>query len=193
MKDNTLEQATNIYNEIFTVLDKYKDFIVFDEYSLKERAEQHLFGLELKHVYGYNIDPKGIYSTCYANLSQYIHISKWWDGCGKEISWSNDGRQPQNETLCVVSFPTGAYILGSEYLPELFNEFFVELKSFDPKYADDHNHSLYFTLENGARVYNSLYELIKKYVEKYKKLYAELQIDKLKKQLSDMETQAKRG
>jgi len=69
----------------------------------------------------------------------------WWgEKYGRHISWSDDGKQPEDELLLVISFPTGAYIFGDDYPTEFFKEFFQELKTYNPKYTDTTNKTLYF-------------------------------------------------
>jgi hypothetical protein len=46
--DKKLQQATKGYEEIFKVLEKHKDSAVFNIDNLKERAELHLWGFQLK-------------------------------------------------------------------------------------------------------------------------------------------------
>lgn len=83
----------------------------------------------------------------------------------KTISWSDDGRQPENEWLMVVSFPCGAYTFHSEYPTETFNQFFVELKSYQPKYCDSANKTLYFSEENSKLIWDAFPEIFKRYTD----------------------------
>ena len=81
---------------------------------------------------GFNLDPKTIHSTDWQKLKENVHIG-FFDGERRSISWSDDGRQPKNETLLYISYPTGAYIFGGDYPTEFFQKFFLELKTYNPK------------------------------------------------------------
>ena len=81
---NTTEKA---YKEILKALNKYKSEIVFDVDSLEIQAKNHLFGVELVEKYGFNIDPKKIYSTDWQKMKENIFIG-FFDGERRDISWS---------------------------------------------------------------------------------------------------------
>ena len=150
-----------IYDEIFKLLNKYKDQIIFDIEDLQRKALNHLYGLELKEKHGLNIDPKDIHSLNYSRFGEYMSIGLWGDKYGRRVSWSDDDLQPEDEMLLQISFPTGAYIFGNnsafstkDYPVEFFNKFFNELKSYKPKYTDSHNHNLYNFLDQILQIYN---------------------------------------
>lgn len=109
-------------------------------------------------------------------IANLVYCSHTWFKCGyystiglfgeehnRTISWPDDGRQPEDEWLYHISFPTGAYIFGEDYCTCTFDEFFAELKTYNPKYLDSANHSLYFTSDTAAKVHAALPELLKKY------------------------------
>lgn len=113
----------------------------------------------------------------------------------RQISWSDDGRQPKDEWLLKIGFPTGAYIFGdyfkSEYPVETFDVFFDELKSYGPKYCDTANHSLYFSSDNARRVYEDFDEIFNRHKEgvvnemkRQKKLQLEQELTRLNEDLS---------
>ena len=83
------------------------------------------------------------------------------------ISWSDDGRQPEDEYLLVVRFPTGAYIFGdyfnNDYPTDAFKAFFDDLKSYGSKYSDTVNHCLYFTADVAKDVYWNFRTLMDKH------------------------------
>lgn len=105
----------------------------------------------------------------YIRLTSNIALNLFVEGCGKEISWPDNGKQPSSGWYLVISFPCGAYTLDSNYPEETFNKFFEELKSFGAKYVDTANHSLYFTLdenpEPARKVYKAYSNLFKKYYD----------------------------
>lgn len=184
---NNTEKA---YKEIFKVLNKYKDDVIFDINSLKKSSELHLFGIKLKDEYGLNIDPKYVNRFDWYEVNRYCHICTW--GTGHSISWSDDKRQPEiGEVLVVYSFPTGAYIFGSsyenDYPTEFFKSFWDELKSYSPKYCDTVNHSLYFSIETAKDVFNNFNEILKKYHDLNQIEFRQRKIDKMKQEIAKLE------
>lgn len=183
---NTTEKA---YKEIFKTLNKYKSEIVFDVDNLETKAKQHLFGVELVEKYGFELDPKNIHSTEWQKLKENVHIGLF-DGERRSISWSDDGRQPKNETLLYISYPTGAYIFGDDYPTEIFLKFFLELKTYKPKYIDSANKSLYFSLDNAGEIYNAYDSIIKRYYEENKEDLKQRKIKKMKDEIAKLESQS---
>ena len=183
-----MEATKKAYKEILKVLHKYKDKIVFDVEQLEDQAKTHLFGVELVEKYGFNLDPKSIRSRDYQRLKEYIYLC-YFDGHRRKISWPDDGRQPINEMLLLLSYPTGAYIFGDDYPTDFFQRFFLELKSYKPKYIDSHNQSLYFSLDNAATVFNDYDEIFRRYYEENKENKRQRKIKKMKEELSKLESE----
>ena len=104
----------------------------------------------------------------------------------RTISWSDDGRQPENEWLYCVSFPSGAYFFGNSYPEEHFNAMFEELKGFGPKYSDTTNHNLYFDSSNAKGVHQQLPEIVKKYRDTLKEFEQTKEIENLEKRLQEL-------
>jgi len=115
----------------------------------------------------------------------------------REISWSDDGRQPKDEWLLKIGFPTGPYLFGNgdffnkEYPVETFNAFFEELRSYGPKYSDTANHSLYFSSDNARRVYEDFEEIFNRHktevvneMKRQKKQELEQELERLNKEIS---------
>lgn len=157
-----MKETEKAYKEIFKVLDKYEGLHNIDINTIKEKSQYHLFGLKLKDEYGFNIDPTKINSLGWTKLGEYISISKY-DGVNRRVSFPDDGRQPDNEYLLNISFPTGAYIFGDHYPTEFFERFFQELKTYEPKFIDSANKSLYFSLDKAGKIFNEFDGLYKKY------------------------------
>jgi len=115
----------------------------------------------------------------------------------RQISWPDDDRQPDNEWLLRICFPTGAYIFGNgdclskEYPVETFNAFFEELRSYGPKYSDTANNSLYFSSDNAMRIYEAFDEIFKRHktgvvdeMKRQKKRELERELARLNEDLS---------
>ena len=185
-----MEATKKAYSQIIKLLNKHKDICVFDIQDLESKAKCHLFGLELKELYGFNIEPKSIRSTSFNEFHGCLRLYKVGKDSNNSISWSDDGRQPKNEMLLNISFPTGAYIFGEdyEYQQELFGKFFNELKSYNPKYSDTANKTLYFSLDNAGVIFNSFPEILKKYHTLNRNDINNRKIYKLKKELEKLES-----
>lgn len=187
------KETEKAYEEVLATISKYGNALVFDHKDLEAKSKHHLFGIELKEKYGLEIDPKEVYSLDYQKFGEFKVIGRFGEKYRRTISWSDDGKQPEaeGEMLFSVSFPTGGYIFGGstwndDYPTEIFQEFFLELKSYNPKYSDTVNHCLYFSLENSAPLFNSFSEIKKKYHEKNIVDAKKRKIEKLKKELETL-------
>lgn len=185
-----MKNTETAYEEILSILKKHKDVIVFDVEGLERKANIHLWGLKLKHVFGLNIKPEMVESLDWVRLGEFTTIGLWGEKHNRKISWSVDGRQPQDEQLLQISFPTGAYIFGEDYAVDFFQRFWLELKEFNPDYADEANHCLYWKVENAKDVFNTFHELINKYRELNKEDVKLRRIEKLKKELNQLESKS---
>ena len=185
--NETLEKVQNAYTEILGVINKYKDIVVFDYVDMEEASEKHLFGVELKEKFGLNINPGNIYSIDWTSFGDFRVIGRWGEKYGRTISWSDDGLQPKDEILLRISFSTGAYIFGDDYPKKLFEEFWEELKTYEPKYCDTVNHSLYFSMDNASKIFNDFDSILKKYNEKNREQYKERKIKKMREELNQLE------
>lgn len=182
-----MEKVKKAYDEILKVLHKNREICVFDVSDLERKAKIHLFGLELKEVYGLNVDPKQINSIDWIRFGDYRTIGLWGEKHRRTISWSVDGRQPKDEMLLQICFPTGAHIFGEDYAVNFFQIFWLELKSFKPDYIDEVNHGLYWRLENAKDVFNLFDETLKKYHELNREDSKQRRIEKMKKELEKLE------
>jgi len=181
-----LEETKKAYKEILSVINKHKDIIAYDYNNLNNDSKNHLFGIELKEKYGLDINPLDVNSLSYINLGDSKCVGWWGEKYGRHISWSDDGKQPEDELLLVISFPTGAYIFGDDYPTEFFKEFFQELKTYNPKYTDTTNKTLYFSMDNAGKIFNKFPEILKKYYEKNNKCAKERKIERLKEELKEL-------
>lgn len=181
-----IEQA---YDEILEVLNRHKDVCVYDIESMKRAAKNHLFGLELKEKYGFDIDPKKveIEGRNYFTFDEYRFIGWFGEKYGRTVSWPDDESQPDDEFLLNISFSTGAYIFGKDYPGGVFQQFFNELKSYGPKYIDSHNCSLYFPMENAGKVFSNFKSILDKYWEKNKEDVRKRRAEKLRAELKKLE------
>lgn len=186
------ETTQKTYTEILDQLNKFKDFIVFDYKDLEHKAKCHLFGIELNEKYGLELKPEDIRSLDYNNFGEYRSIGWYGEKYRRTISWSDDGKQPEDELLLVLGFPSGAYIFGNhsddDYPTDFFKEFLQELKTYNPKYTDTTNKNLYFSMDNAGKIFNEFPAILKKYYEKNKEDAKARKVIKLKEQLAKLLT-----
>jgi len=167
-KEYKEEQA---YKEILDVVKKHRELCIYDVDMMESRAKVHLFGIELKEKYGFNINPRDIKSLDCNKFGDYMYLAYWGEKYSRKVSWSDDGSQPEDELLLEICFPTGGYIFKSgsdgDYDPpnEFFKTFFQELKGYHPKYIDSANKCLFFSLENAGKIFNEFPSILKKYYE----------------------------
>src|SRR5690606_27531527 len=127
-----MEETKKAYKDIFKILNKYKDIHVFDIRDLKRESDIHLLEIELRENYGLNIKPNQIRSLDWNKIGEHIYIAKYGSKYSRTISWSTDGRQPEDELLLCIEFPTGAFIFGygdtfnKEYPTDFFQKFWLE-------------------------------------------------------------------
>ena len=114
---------------------------------------------------------------------------------GKGMKVLNSKKQPkEDEMLFKFAYPTGAYIFGgsgwygsdSNYDTKTFDEFFEELKTYNYKYIDNMNSCLYFSMENGAKLFNKYQEICEKYQNIWNKRAKEKKKEELEQQLKDL-------
>lgn len=174
------------YQEILSVVNKYKDIIRYNYNNLDSEAKKHLFEIELQQKYGLDIRPNTVSNLNYVRVDDYRSIGWWGEKHNRTISWSDDGKQPTDELLVVFGFSTGAYIFGDDYPTEFFKEFWDELKSYNPTYIDTVNHNIYFSINSAKKVFNDFPEILKKYYEKNKKDIKQRKIEKLKQEIEEL-------
>lgn len=184
-------EISKAYKEIFEVLDKYKDIINININNLRNKSEIHLFKLKLDS-YGIYVPLNTIHNTTHIRID-YNRVIGLWDGEKRKVSWPDDGNQPENEYLFCISFPTGPYFFDEDYPKSLFSKFFNELKTYNPKYCDSHNSSLYYSIENAGKVYNNYRNICNKYYELNKEDRKKRKIDKLKEEINKLEQEDNNG
>jgi hypothetical protein len=181
-----MEKEIKAYKEILEVLNKYREITIFDYNHLEQQSKYHLFGLELKERYGLNVEPRNIRSLDWNTFGEYLSIGLFGEKYRRTIAWSDDGKQPEDELMIRLSFCTGAYIFGDDYPTELFQQFWQELKTYNPKYSDTVNKNLYFSIENGAKIFNEFKDILKKYYELNREDAKKRKIKKLQDELEKL-------
>ena len=180
-----MKEIKKAYKEILDVINKHRDIVVYDYEELDNISKKHLFGIELKEKYGIDTNVRNV-SLDYNRFGEYRAIGWWGKKYRRTISWSDDGKQPVDELLLSLGFSTGAYIFGDDYPQELFQKFWQELKSYNPKYIDTSNSSLYFSMKNASKIFNEFNTILDKYHEINKKDMKERKIKKLQGELEEL-------
>ena len=187
-----LETTKKAYNEILKAIKKHKDICVFDIENLEAKSKLHLLGLELKETYGLNIDPKDVRDYGWIDCGEHRKIGWFGEKYSRTISWSDDDKQPTDERLVCLKFPTGAFIFGDgglfdkDYPTKFFHKFWMELISFNPDYRDSHNHCLYWKIENAKEIFNSFNDILKKYYDLNKEDIKQRRIERMEADLANL-------
>ena len=161
----------------------------------KESIEKIIFVQELKEKYGFeNVSanrvkspPPNIYMEVTQGAYYRASIMAMGEKYNRTISWPRDGKQPIDEIMYNICFPCGALMFGDEYPTEFFDEMWEEIKTYDYKYVDNHNHSIYFYLEKAAPIANGLTGLVKKYYDRWQAESDKRRAQKLRKELARLE------
>lgn len=174
-----------------------------DEYDflskVKDNCKKFKKKYEILDKYDVDIDINKILTdenielkSKYANISIYRII-----GTKKSKSYIlNSDKQPNNELLMCYDHPTGSYMFGGStwgeekyYDDELFDQYFNELKNYGYSYIDELNSTIYFTIDNGMKLYKDYEKICKKYQKLFNERIKNNKINKLKKQLEELENE----
>lgn len=176
-----IDTKIKAHKELLKLVKKYE--YAFKESGLRIRVhdvESEIEMLEVEKTFGVGRLEKVATQWYRVGWEDDARIGYYREG-ERSISWSDDGRQPSNEWLYQISYPTGAYIFGDSYPKETFNKMFEEMKTYNPKYVDTANHVLYFTAENAKTFHDNL----KKIESKYRGMVQDELNRKRKKELED--------
>lgn len=181
-------KTIDAYKKILKVVKSCaKDVAIDSSVDTSYKLEQLITREEIQESFGINLMNCYDYSDTYFNLHGDKFIGKYGSEYNRTISWSDDGTQPEDEWLFVISYPTGAFIFGEDYQQETFKQYFEELKGFSPKYVDTVNHNLYYADDVAKVVFEKVDELLKKYHAIAEENRKEAKIEALKKQLEALE------
>lgn len=195
MKREMIEKIINIVKEF------NEEHEWTDEYSFLSDLKEKCKKVKIKYEYldKYNVDIKisNISSEDFITLdSRYADINIYRvKGTKKSGSYIlNSEKQPNNELLMRYGHPTGPYIFGghswegdSYYDSELFEKYFDELKSYGYSYIDEVNHHIYYTIENGMKLYKNYESICKKYQNIFNEGFKKHKLNKLKEQMEELE------
>ena len=114
---------------------------------------------------------------------------------GDDISYiCNCKKQPNDELLMSYRHSTGSYMFGGSgwgndeyYDPELFQIYFEELKKYKYSYIDELNHHIYFTVDEGMKLYKNYKDICKKYQDLFDERRKKAKAEQLREQLKKLE------
>lgn len=177
-----------IYKVLLNVLDNHKPLLNESFYSsMQTKILDEMFLLEIENLFQISIPVRERQKKDYFNFDDYRGIYLFGEKSRRSVSWSDDDRQPEDEWLYMIGFSTGAYSLNHEYPEKTFQEFFNELKRFNPKYIDTVNRNLYFHPENASFVHEVFPTLIKRYRDMAEEEIKQKKIEELQRELKELE------
>lgn len=186
-----MNKKIKAFEEIIKVMDKHNEIVAHESsIDIRRTLTDKIKLQKIADSFSIELGPRYEGAGSWLKLSEHCAIGLYGENHRRTISWSDDGRQPEEEWLYQISFPTGAYIFGdyfSDFYPtETFNAFFVELKSYGPKYSDSNNHNLYFSADTAKKVHEKFDEIFKKYRELAREEYKKIQVRKLQEELAEL-------
>ena len=179
----SLKATTEAYEKIFKVIEENLPLIDIDIKALQARVNSHKIRLELTEVYGLNINPD-IKNLSYENSSQLKQdvLLIETDGLRGRIYKEDNNRQSVGERLIMICLRNSSG-LSFEY----HNNFFKELKSYNPDYISTVHRTLYFKLENAKEVFNAYDSIYKKYYNLEIEDAENRKITKIQENLKDLQ------
>jgi len=184
------------YQDILDVCSKYSSELG-DVKDMEDVARGHLTVIDWEEKYGIKVSES--FNPCkwdYYRVNDFMMFSYFKDaklckkeGRGRSIGWEDNNKQPEDGWILSIGFSTGAYIFGDDYDEQtnLFQEFFQELKTYNPDFVDSQNHDLYWRIENAKNIYLDFNEILKKYKDKNASELKNRKIKKLKQELESLE------
>jgi hypothetical protein len=183
----------NIFKQIIKICERNSDDPTLKE--IKTKALNRVIQYEWEEKYGIKLnDHYRLAEFNYFKIDTYESLVYLKNGYISEkeevikyISFEKNGKQPVNEWVYEISFPTGPYIFGNDYYGQLklFNDFFEELKTYKPDY-ENHN-TLYWKLENAKEIMDKFKSILKKYYDLNEKELKKRKIAKLRSELEKLE------
>ena len=167
------------------IVDICKDNIdVSDVNRIIDIAKINLLKIEWEENYGIEVNLSMYnYREGWIDLNFYTMIVYYEEGGNRNISSSDDGRQPSNEWLLVLIL-NGVIDMDSPY--DLLEDFFNKVKSYKPDYADTMNKRLYWKLPNAKAIYTDLPNIISEYRKKSKAVLNQEEIIRLEKKINEL-------
>lgn len=181
------------YQGVLKLYDKYQIKDNYNIRSIQEICKQQLWLIELDEKYDIKIQHTGTIDTEAHTINDHMCLFMMGEKYKRLIGCPDDNRQPDNELLLNISFSTGPYIFGEHYPKEFFNKFFEELKSYNPKYIDTKNSSLYYSMDNAGVIFKKFLEILDKYYNLNKEDTKKRQIAGLKQKIEKLSNELEKA
>lgn len=183
-----MQEQLNAYKALYETAKQHQELIEVSHFHPIEKKVQEL---ELSVMFNMKLTCHGYKHYDVANAYDNWSRVLWFgDDNSRTISYPDVYKQqPKNEWLYVMSFGTGAYMFGDKYPVETFRAFFEELKTYEPKYCDTMNSTLYFTKETAHKVHAAFWEIFKKYKAMVEKEYERQRVKELELELAKLKGQ----
>lgn len=180
-----MQEQLNAYKALYEVAKQHHELIEDNHFRhIQEKVQELELSVEFNMKLTYHGHTHYDVANAYDSWSRVLWFG---DDNTRRISYPDvHGEQPKNEWLYVMSFGTGAYMFGDKYPEETFRAFFEELKSFEPKYCDTMNSTLYFTKETAHKVHAAFWNIFKKYKAMVKEEYERQRVKELEAELAKL-------
>ena len=188
MNREMVEKALNVCKKNAQL---FKDIGV-PEFNRAHKATNNvLYAIKLQEDYGIkniNVDMvKDAEPNVYVKIGEHAYIASMGKKYSRTISWSTDGRQPEDEIMFILRFPTGAYIFGDSYPEAFFEEMWNEIKTYKFKYVDDVNKCIYFAIDEAAPIANEFQNILQKYYKRFRDEANIRRVAELRRELEKLE------
>jgi hypothetical protein len=182
-----LTSKIKAYQDILNTLENNLDVIKGDcPLDIRDQLKERIKLVELSELFGIEIkDKSGRWE--WIQLSEHQVIALMGTKHERTIAWSDDDKQPIDEWLYVVRFPTGPYTFGQDCPVNTFKKFFNELSEFGPKYRDTFNKCLYFDHHRAKDVHERFWSIYQKHKESVSVELKQVKIENLKRKLAELE------
>jgi|LakMenEpi03Aug12_release.lakeMendotaPanAssembly.Ray.scaffolds.fasta_scaffold820678_2 hypothetical protein len=154
-----------------------------DKERIEDVLKYRIHAIEISEKFGGIISDDRYVAAEYCELMDFMTVGLW----GKRtLGISDDGRQPNNEWMLSIWLSTGAYVLSREYVLDVFNLFFQELKDLGAAFCDSTNHRLLFYPKDAKAVYEAYPILLQKYRELAVESSIKAKRERLQKELDEL-------
>jgi len=175
------------YKELICIIDDYK---LGDMQFAKRAAEKHVFVDEFRDKYHIvvNAEHLSIDNGFWINVPVRLgnmYIGLFGEKYNRDVL--NNTQDTDEEILLTIQFHTGAFVFGEDYPTEFFEKFYAEIKTYKPKYCDDLNKSMYFSMENAANIFEDYRGICDKYIKENRNDLLQRRAEQLRKEATQIE------
>ena len=182
-KREKIEKIINIMSDFNKEREWSEEYIFLSEVQYK--CEKFAIKFDFFDKYGVDLKIRNIFNEESIKIDdEYADI---WIRRFNSGDILNSEKQPNNELLMCYMHPTGPYRFGDNYDDELFDMYYEELKKYKYSYIDELNHYIYFTIDEGMKLYKNYKEICEKYQKLYNERLKKAKADELRKQLEELE------